>query len=92
MDVRDTASLHVQALISPSLGAPGVRIWAVAAPFNNNDILAILRKLYPGKTFPDDAPGLGRDLSKIDNKRGGELLGGWIGLEESIKANTEGVE
>jgi hypothetical protein len=85
------AKLHLHALSSPSLSAGGARIWAAHAPFNTNDILHILRKLYPEKTFLPDVEGLGRDLTHIDNKRGQELLGGWIGLEECVKANTEGL-
>ena len=49
----------------------------------------MLRKFYPGKTFLPDVEGLGRDVTRVDNKRGQELLGGWIRFEESIKANTE---
>lgn len=91
MDVRDTARLHVLALASSALSFPGARVWAVSETFNVNDILQILRKLYPQKNFPADVEGIGKDLSRIDNKRGGELLGGWIGLEDSIKANTSGL-
>jgi nucleoside-diphosphate-sugar epimerase len=89
VDVRDVGRLHLHALTSPSLSAGGARIWAVAEPFNTNDVLHILRKLYPGKSFLPDVEGLGRDLTHIDNKRGTELLGSWLGLEEGVKANVE---
>jgi nucleoside-diphosphate-sugar epimerase len=89
VDVRDVGRLHVLAMTSPSLLAGGVRIYTAAEPFNANDVLHILRKLYPGKTFLPDVEGLGRDITRVDNKRGQELLGGWIKLEDSIKANTE---
>lgn len=93
VDVRDTALLHVYALTgaSPALAAGGVRMWAVAAPFSGNDILAVLRRLYPTKVFPADIPGVGRELCRIDNKRGGELLGGWRSLEEAVRASVEGL-
>jgi len=89
VDVRDTARLHVLALTSPSLASGGVRVWAVAEPYTYNLILQALRKIYPSKKFPEDVEGLGRDLSRIDNKRASELLGGWRSLEESLRANTE---
>ncbi|KIM80150.1 hypothetical protein PILCRDRAFT_73511 [Piloderma croceum F 1598] len=89
VDVRDVGRLHVLALTSPSLSAGGVRMYAASEPFNTNDILQLFRKLYPKKTFLPDVEGLGRDLTHVDNKRAGALLGGWIKFEESIKANTE---
>jgi nucleoside-diphosphate-sugar epimerase len=89
VDVRDVGRLHVLAMTSPSLSAGGVRIYTAAEPFNTNDVLHILRKLYPGKKFLPDVEGLGRDITRVDNKRGEELLGGWIKFEESVKANTE---
>jgi nucleoside-diphosphate-sugar epimerase len=89
VDVRDVGRLHMLALTSPSLSAGGIRMYAASEPFNTNDILQLFRKLYPGKTFLPDIEGLGRDLTHVDNKRAGELLGGWIKFEESIKANTE---
>lgn len=94
VDVRDSARLHVIALIDPSCN--GQRLFAFAEPFNWNDILAIFRKQNPGKTFPDDVDA-GRDLSEIPNQDAEELLKkhygkGWIGLEECIEANTAGVK
>ncbi|KAF7977686.1 hypothetical protein HWV62_2932 [Athelia sp. TMB] len=88
VDVRDAASLHVHALISPQLSSGGIRIWAVSAPFNGNDILHVLRELHPDKNFPADFEGLPRDLSRIDNRRGSELLGGMRDLKQAIQANT----
>jgi len=88
VDVRDTAALHVQALVSPELSSGGIRMWAVSAPFNGNDILRVLRELYPQRTFRPDFKGLERDLSSIDNRRGRDLLGGMRGLKEAIRDNT----
>lgn len=68
-------------------------MYAAAGPFNINEVLQIFRKLYPKKTFPadiDEVVAAGKDLSRIDNKRGGELLGGWRSLEDSLRANIEG--
>lgn len=91
VNVKDTARLHVAALIDPDL--VDQRILAFANPFNFNDVLACLRKLYPSKTFPEDIEGLGRDLSKVDNSQGAELLkrfgrDGWTSFEESVKDNV----
>jgi hypothetical protein len=66
-------------------------MFAAAGPYNINEILQIFRKLYPTKGFPANVESEDRDLSRIDNKRGQELLGGWRSLEESLKANTEGL-
>ncbi|KAF7981489.1 hypothetical protein HWV62_33545 [Athelia sp. TMB] len=76
VDVRDTAALHVHALVSPELSSGGIRMWAVSAPFNGNDILRVLRELYPHRTFRPDFKDLERDLSSIDHRRACELLGG----------------
>lgn len=94
VDVKDTARLHVSGLIDPDV--ENERILAFAYPYNWNDILASLRKLYPDKTFSEDIPNAPRDLSTLDNSRGAELLrahgrDGWTSLEESIKENTAGL-
>ena len=91
VNVQDDARLHVAALIDPDI--QGERILAFAQPFNMNDILGAMRKLYPAKTFPPDVEGMGRDLSKLDNKPGEEILKrfgrkGWTGLEESVRDNV----
>ncbi|KAF7975319.1 hypothetical protein HWV62_9743 [Athelia sp. TMB] len=87
--VRDVARLHLRALNAPELAAGGARMMAAAGPFNVNEVLSSLRTIYPQKTFREDFTPMVRDLSKIDNKRGTALLGGWRSLEEAVKANTE---
>ncbi|CAF9941169.1 MAG: hypothetical protein HETSPECPRED_002881 [Heterodermia speciosa] len=91
VNVKDTARIHVSALIDADV--ENERILAYAYPFNWNDILASLRSLYPDKTFNEDIPNAPRDLSIVDNSRGAELLRahgreGWTSLEESVKDNT----
>ena len=91
VDVKDTARLHVAALIDPEV--ENERILGFAYPFKCNDILACLRRLYPDREFPHDIEDDSMDLSKVDNRRGEELLKkfgrpGWTGLEESIRENT----
>ena len=93
VDVRDTAKIHVAALLNPEV--TDERILAFAHPFNWNDMLAAFRKLFPEKTFSDDISDLGRDLRKIDNSRGLYLLqslgqSDWTSFEQSIFENVTG--
>jgi len=95
VNVKDAARLHISGLINPSV--ENERIYAFAAPFNWNDVLAILRELYPDRKFPEDIPNEPRDLCKVPNQRGAELLKhdfgrpGWTSLKETIKENTQGL-
>lgn len=93
VDVQDTARLHVAALISPDI--QNERIFAFAEPYNNHDLLRILRKVRPDHKFPEDFGDESlRDRMKLDNSRGSEILKtfgrpGWTSLEESLKNNIE---
>lgn len=75
-------------------GVESERIFAFAEPENGNVLLAILRKLYPDRTFPADFQS-DEDLSNIVPKKRAEALlrdmgkDGWTSLEESVKRNTE---
>lgn len=94
VNFKDTAYLHVAALLDP--GVENERILAYAQPFNWNDALAVLRKMYPDKLFPANIENEPRDLSKLDNSRGASLLRafgrpGFTGLEESVRENTAGL-
>lgn len=91
VNAQDDARLHVIGLAHPAV--QGERIFAIAGPVSLNDIVNVLRKLYPQKKwgdFPDD----GQDLSVIEPiQRAEQLLKeaygtGFIGLEESVKANA----
>jgi len=89
VDVRDDAKLHVAALIDPACN--GQRIFAYAEPYTWNDVLAVFRKLEPGKSFLTDRE-TGRDLSEVPNAEAEELLKkhyghGWTSFEESIRQN-----
>lgn len=48
--MQDDALLHVAAVIHP--GVQSERIFAFAEPVNGDGVLAILRKLYPSRSFP----------------------------------------
>ncbi|OJD14593.1 hypothetical protein AJ78_05080 [Emergomyces pasteurianus Ep9510] len=92
VNVRDNALVHVAALIYADVRAE--RLFAFAQPYNWNDILAVMRKLYPDTEFIDDLPDLGRDLSKVSSQGAEDLLRrisgrGWIGFEQTIKDATE---
>ena len=94
VNVKDTARLHVAALLDPDV--QNERILAFAYPFNWNDILAVLRKIYPDKKFLKDIENAPRDLSRLDNSRGASLLKafgrpGFTGLEETVRENTAGL-
>ncbi|KAJ8124254.1 hypothetical protein O1611_g9388 [Lasiodiplodia mahajangana] len=92
VDVQDNALLHVAAAIHPDVESE--RVFAFAEPENGNTILAILRRLYPDRTFPADFQAE-QDLSEIvPRKRAEELLrdmgkDSWTSLEESLRRNTE---
>jgi len=93
VNVLDAALLHVVALTNPSV--QNERLFAFAEPFNWNDVLEIMRRLYPDREFPEDIE-CGRDLSVVDNRKAKELLRGmgregWTGLEESVRENVVGL-
>lgn len=94
VDVQDDACIHVAALIYSDV--QNERLYAFASPYNWNDILRVLRKLYPDRKFIDDLPNVGEDKSIVSNERAEELLkrysgSGWKTLEESVKRNVEGL-
>lgn len=87
VDVRDTGRLHVIALTNPEVC--NERLFAFAGPYNWNIILSIFRQMYPEKDFPENVPGLGKDISHYPNDRTEALLRsygrpGWTSLEQSI--------
>ena len=88
VDVRDTARLHVAALIDPTCN--GQRVFAFAFPFTWNDLLAIMRKVNPEKKFIEDRDA-GQDLSEIPNEEAESLLRkhyghGFTPVEETVRA------
>lgn len=94
VDVDDTGRLHVAAGILDHV--KGRRIFAYAGRFNGDEILEILRKNEPGKTFPDNFSG-GRDANEYEDRAMAEKLlrdlgrPGWTTLEETILATVEGL-
>lgn len=94
VDVRDDAKLHVIAMVDPACN--GERVFAFAAPFTWNQILGILRTMYPNSSFMENQDDDSADLSKVPNADADALLKkhyghGFVTLEECIRANTEGL-
>ena len=87
INVRDDAKLHVVALTDADCN--GERIFAFAAPFTWNSVLAVLRKLEPGRDFGEDKD-MGEDRSVVPRERAEELLRkhyghGFTSWEETVK-------
>jgi nucleoside-diphosphate-sugar epimerase len=69
------------------------RIYGFAGPSSWNDILDILRKHFPNRTFLDNF-NQGNDEGKADHDRGAELLqkhygNTWVGLEDTVMSNLK---
>jgi hypothetical protein len=96
VNVDDTARLHVAALLYKTV--KNERIFAFAKPFTWNDVLNVLRKLYPSKKFSDNIPDEVRSNMSVPTERGAQLLkdvfgrDGWTSLEETIAENVEDLD
>ena len=88
--------MHVAAVLDPEV--QNERIYAVAEHSNWNDVLAILRKMYPERDIMDDMPDLGRYKGTMGNSLGLRLMkkwgyqDSWTSLEQGIRENLENVE
>jgi hypothetical protein len=95
VDVDDTARVHVAALLSKSVN--NERIFAFARPYSWNQVLAIMRMIYPTRKFPGDIPGVKMSKLKVPTERGEQLLkdvferDGWTSFEETIRNNLQGL-
>jgi hypothetical protein len=91
INVQDDARLHIIGLADPAV--QGERIFAVAGPFNLNDILGVLRRHFPEKKW-EDYPDDKRDLSTFQPITRAEALlrkaygRGFVGLDESVRGNV----
>lgn len=96
VDVADTARLHVAALALYSVS--NERIFAFAEPYTWNEILAIMREVYPTRKIAEDIKGLEKSRLQVSTKRGEQLLSdvfgkkGWTTLDETIRKNLSGLE
>ncbi|KAI0384061.1 NAD(P)-binding protein [Hypomontagnella monticulosa] len=94
IDVRDCAALHVAALVYADVS--GERLLGFAEPFNWNDIVRVLKRLYPDREFGEEIPNLGTDMSQVANERAEDVLKrltghGWTSLEDSLRDTTKGM-
>jgi hypothetical protein len=95
VNVDDTARIHIAALLCNSVS--NERIFAYAKPFTWNEVLAVLRKLHPSKTFAEDIPEAELSNMSVSNERGEQLLRdvfgrqGWTSLEDTVKENVKGL-
>lgn len=79
VNTLDVALLHIAGLLSPS--ANSERIFAYAGPKNWNDVLAIFRKCYSDRNFPEDDPHEGREMTTVEPKARAEALLKWVGKD-----------
>ncbi|GAD99542.1 NAD dependent epimerase/dehydratase, putative [Paecilomyces variotii No. 5] len=95
IDVKDVALLHVAAILDLEVNNQRLQAWAENC--NWNDILAILRRLYPDRHFVDDLPGMTKLSITSDFTLPLALLEKWAGqagwrtLEQTIKDNTKSI-
>lgn len=95
VNVRDTARLHVAALLDPDVQSE--RVFAWVAEHNLTDIVDVLRRLRPQNQIIKNAPeNEGRDMAIVPPVARAEKLlksffgvNGWVGFEESM---AEGIE
>ncbi|OKL57224.1 hypothetical protein UA08_07384 [Talaromyces atroroseus] len=94
-DVKDCALLHVAAVLDPEVRNARLVGWGEYC--NWNDILAIMRRLYPERKFMDDIPGLSRLQLTTDCSQSLALLEKWNGqqswrsLEQTVTDNMESI-
>ncbi|RAK99438.1 NAD(P)-binding protein [Aspergillus ibericus CBS 121593] len=94
VDIRDVGLLHVAGLTNPTV--QNERLFAYGTPFFWSDVIAVFRKLFPGREFPDNFPDQDRKVNLLEvepDKRSEELLremgkSGWTSLEEILMANV----
>jgi hypothetical protein len=72
VDVQDVARLHVGALLLPDV--QNERIFAWATRFNINSQLAVVRKVFPERSFPENQPDEWDDLTTAPTGRAEQIL------------------
>ena len=68
------ALLHLAALTSRSDDVVGRRVWAVNSRYNFAEVVEILRRLHPERTWPDWPTDPGRSAVQIDRSKAERLL------------------
>lgn len=93
VDVSDSATLHLAALILPDVGSQ--RIFAANHSYNISSILHLVRGLHPDRVIEGDVSDHGVDLSNFrEAGKSEELLRrmgkkGWTDIETSISRLCE---
>ena len=70
--MEDCAIIHLSVLINPTV--KNERVFALAGRYNNNDILAAFRELFPDREFVDVGDDHGEDLTTYKGKERAEEL------------------
>ncbi|KAF1974702.1 NAD(P)-binding protein [Bimuria novae-zelandiae CBS 107.79] len=73
------ATGHVAALLHPTLTS--TRLFGFAQKWDFNTLLAIYRRTFPDRSFPEDLPNLVEDLSEPPSARAEEILA-WLKKDE----------
>ncbi|KAJ0278236.1 hypothetical protein COL940_007355 [Colletotrichum noveboracense] len=95
VDVQDVAILHLAAALNPDCSGERLQAWGEHC--NMNDILAILRRVYPNRNIMDDFNNQTKLKVTADSERPLALLrkwggqDGWTSLEKSAINEMEGV-
>lgn len=85
--------MHVAAIADQRLVNERIQAWGLR--FNWNDLLAIMRRIAPGRKFVDDLEGLGELSITTDETLALRLLkewagqDGWTSLEDGIRETVE---
>ena len=77
--MKDVALLHVVAVLDP--GVKNKRIMAWGDHCNLNDVLAVMRKLYPERKFAEDISGLVNLSQTTDLSQSKALMKKWGGQD-----------
>ncbi|KAE8442969.1 hypothetical protein EG329_002507 [Mollisiaceae sp. DMI_Dod_QoI] len=95
ISTHDDAVIHVGAVLDPDV--KNERIFAWAQKFNWNQILAIMRKIYPDQDIVEDLPDPKMFMGEADLSLALNMLrkwgpqDGWTSLEQGVKEILEGV-
>lgn len=95
VDVKDVALLHIAAILDPEVKNTRLQAWAHAC--NWNDILDIMRRLYPQREFVDNLYDVTKLSMTTDLTEPLTLLKKWAGqngfrtLEQTVKDDVEAI-
>jgi hypothetical protein len=88
VNVKDVAVLHVATILDEDIKEERIQAWA--ARFNWNDVLAIMRRLYPTHKFVDDFSEPAAVSTTTDDIVALKLLKKWAG-QDGWKSLEDGI-